>query len=220
MKQAYQLQEIIFGYNQAPVLTIEDLDIVPGELVALVGPNGAGKTTLLHLLAFIATPQNGEIFFFGERSGKSNVISFRRRVGLLLQNPFLFRTSVLSNITWGLRLRGVPRRKRRPMAEEALDMVGLAGFEDREASALSGGEAQRVALARALVIDPEVLLLDEPTNHMDQMSVERIEETVQQMNRSLGKTVIFSSHDPQERERLAPDRVISIVAGKLNTLTD
>ncbi len=220
MKPAYQLQEIVFGYNQVPVLTIEELDIQPGELVALVGPNGAGKTTLLHLMAFIATPQNGEIFFFGEGSRKSNAISFRRRVGLLLQNPFLFHESVLSNITWGLRLRGVPRRKLRGMAEEALDRVGLAGFEEREARALSGGESQRVALARALVLDPEVLLLDEPTNHMDQTSVERIEETVQKMNRGLGKTVIFSSHDPQERERMAPDRVINIVAGKLNALSD
>jgi tungstate transport system ATP-binding protein len=213
MKWAYELQEVSFSYDHTPILNIPELQIRKGELLAVVGPNGAGKTTLLHLLAFLEAPTEGEIAFFGESTERSKFITLRRRVGLLLQNPYLFRTSVLANMIWGLRIRGISRYMSRNLAEQALQSVGLHGFEDRRAHSLSGGESQRVALARALVLDPDVLLLDEPTNHMDEESAERIIDIVVQMNRDKGRTVIFSSHDPSERKRMVPDRTITLRNG-------
>ena len=195
MSSAYLLEDISFSYNGPPVLTIDRFEIKRGEVAALLGPNGSGKTTLLKQLAFVERPDSGTISFFGERSTSSNLIAFRRRVGFLLQHPYLFHTSVLSNITWGLRIRGIARRKAGDMALEALHRVGLDGFEHRSAGSLSGGEAQRVALARALVIDPEVLLLDEPANNLDKESLRRTEEVVSTLNSEYGRTVVFTTHN-------------------------
>jgi tungstate transport system ATP-binding protein len=214
MTPAYSLQNLTFSYQDRPVLEIDRLEIPAGEIVALIGPNGSGKTTLLHNLAFIEEPQWGGISFFGTPFRKENALNFRRRVGLLLQNPYLFQTSVLSNVMWGLQVRGVPRRIGKKAARAALEMVGLVGFENRYARSLSGGESQRVALARALVLEPEVLLLDEPANHMDVESVQRTGETVLELNTKRGTTVILTSHDLVQVQALAK-RVICLSDGKI-----
>ena len=214
MTAAYSLRDLTFSYDNRPALDIDEMEIAAGDIVALVGPNGSGKTTLLHNLAFIETPQRGLISFFGATACKENLLGFRRRVGLLLQNPYLFHTSVLSNVLWGLQVRGVPRRKGRKAARAALETVGLLGFEDRYARSLSGGEAQRVALARALVLEPEVLLLDEPANHMDRESVQRTGETVLELNAKRGTTIILTSHDIVQVQALAR-RVICLSEGKI-----
>lgn len=135
-------------------------------------------------------------------------------MGLLLQNPYLFHTSVLSNVLWGLQVRGVPRRTGKKASRAALETVGLVGFEDRYARSLSGGEAQRVALARALVLEPEVLLLDEPANHMDRDSVQRTGETVLELNEKRGTTIVLTSHDIVQVQALA-HRVICLWEGKI-----
>lgn len=135
-------------------------------------------------------------------------------MGLLLQNPYLFHTSVLFNVLWGLQVRGVPRRTGKKAARAALQTVGLVGFENRFARSLSGGETQRVALARALVLEPEVLLLDEPANHMDTDSVRRTEETVLELNTKRGTTVVLTSHDIVQVKALA-HRVICLSEGKI-----
>ncbi len=210
MTPAYRLNEVSFSYGPDPLLYMKDVEVSAGEMVALVGPNGTGKTTLLHLLAFLETPDSGTISFFGRTAGKDNLIPFRRRVGLLLQHPYLFNTTVLSNLTSALKVRGVARSKRREMAKTALEWVELSGFGNRSARSLSGGEAQRVALARALVLDPDVLLLDEPANHMDRVSVQRIEEIVSQMNRERGTTVVFTTHHVGGDRFMAPHRVFDI----------
>lgn len=214
MIPAYSLKDLTFSYQNRPVLEIGHLEIPAGEIVALVGPNGSGKTTLLHNLAFLETPQHGLISFFGAAACKENLLSFRRRVGLLLQNPYLFHTSVLSNVLWGLQIRGVPRRIGKKAGRAALETVGLGGFDDRYARSLSGGEAQRVALARALVLEPEVLLLDEPANHMDRDSVRRTEETVLNLNKRRGTTIILTSHDIVQVKALA-HRVLCLSEGKI-----
>jgi tungstate transport system ATP-binding protein len=218
MTPAYSLKNLTFSYQNRPVLEIGRLEIPAGEIVALVGPNGSGKTTLLHNLAFLEEPQQGVISFFGEPFRKENSLSFRRRVGLLLQNPYLFHTSVLSNVLWGLQVRGVPRRIGKKAARIALEMVGLVGFENRYARSLSGGEAQRVALARALVLEPEVLLLDEPANHMDRESVQRTGETVLELNAKRGTTIILTSHDLVQVEALTK-RVICLSEGNIVPFT-
>ncbi|MFH1113046.1 MAG: ABC transporter ATP-binding protein [Pseudomonadota bacterium] len=208
------MKRISFHYGQSPVLNVSDLEIAPGEIVALAGPNGAGKTTLLHILAFVAFPSSGEIFFFDERLEKHNVISFRRRVGLLLQNPYLFNATVMKNIMWGLRLRGHSRTAAREKASRSLQRVGLSGFEYRDARKLSGGETQRAALSRALALDPNVLLLDEPANHMDRESIERTLEMVREYNRNHGTTIVLTTHDiPKVRHMV--HRVIYLLHGEV-----
>jgi len=214
VKPAYTLRDLAFSYGGPPVLDLRELEIADGEILALVGPNGSGKTTLLHLLAFIESPASGTISLMGERLTRENVLAFRRRVGLLLQQPYLFNTTVKANVMLGLRVRGVPRSKARAKALAALDKVGLSGFENRYARFLSGGESQRLALARALVLDPEVLLLDEPANHMDKTSVQMTEEIFLELNRSFGKTVIFTTHNLLQGRKLA-HRVLSLFRGKL-----
>jgi len=214
MTLAYDVERLEFCYGPCPVLYLDSLEVAAGEMVALVGPNGAGKTTLLHLLAFIETASQGRISFFGERSTRKNLLSFRRRVGLLLQKPYLFHTTVLANIIWGLNLRGISGARAKQSALAALDRVGLADFENRRASALSGGEAQRVAIARALVLEPDVLLLDEPFTHMDQQSVQRAEDIVTELNRDHAATVIFTTHNPSSVQHLA-HRILHLFRGRL-----
>lgn len=214
MISAYKVQGLCFAYGESPVLTIEELQIPSGQIVALVGPNGSGKTTLLHSLAFLHVPQKGTIEFFGERQNRTNLLTLRRKVGLLLQVPYLFHETVLANVTWGLRVRGTSRRMSREIAQEALKRVGLSGFEKRYARSLSGGESQRVALARALALEPEVLLLDEPTNHQDAESSKRIGEIMLQMNRDSGKTVVIATHEVGTVQRLA-HRVVMLSQGRI-----
>lgn len=214
MTPAYSMTDLIFSYGDVPALTVDRLEIPQGEIVALVGPNGSGKTTLLHLLAFVETA--GDISYFGERVTKENILPFRRRVGLLLQNPYLFRTSVLANIVWGLKIRGISVEEARKRASDALNKVGLAGFEDRPARSLSGGETQRVALARALALDPDVLLLDEPANHMDRESVQRTRDIVVELNRDYGKTVVLTTHNLSLVESFA-HRFLYLFLGKVVT---
>jgi tungstate transport system ATP-binding protein len=213
MIPAYHVTDLSFSYGRGPALEVPDMKVPAGEIVAIVGPNGSGKTTLLHLLAFIFQPQAGTVRFFGDKSSKGNVLSFRRRVGLLLQQPYLFSTTVLENVMWGLKVRGVPTQLARERAVAALNQVNLSGFEGRRARSLSGGESQAVALARALVLEPEVLLLDEPSNHLDRARVQRTEEIFLEANRRHGKTVLFTTHDLLQGRKLA-DRVLSIFRGK------
>lgn len=214
MTIAYQLRNITFGYGDSDVLRVDRLDIPKGEIVGLAGPNGSGKTTLLHLLAFVEQPLNGTIRFFDETACGDNILSFRRRVGLLLQNPYLFHSTVLANLTWGLKIRGISSKEAGRRALDALETVGLSGFEHRFARSLSGGETQRVALARSLVLDPEVLLLDEPANHMDKDSIRRTEDIVLNLNRNLEKTVIMTTHNLSSVQNLA-HRVLHMVSGNV-----
>ncbi len=216
MIPAYELQNITYSYGKAPFLEVNSMRIASGEMVALVGPNGSGKTTLLHLLAFIEQPHTGCINFFGEEFKADKKIKFRRQVGLLLQNPYLFRGTVLSNLVWGLRLRGVSSIKAEKSAVQALHLVGLMGFESRPAGSLSGGESQRVALARSLALEPRVLLLDEPSNHMDKNSVERTEEVVIGLNQEKGTTVILTTHAVDKVKETA-SRFLHMRHGKVFT---
>jgi molybdopterin-binding protein len=210
----YTLKDITFGYSKSPVLTIPNLEIPAGEITALVGPNGSGKTTLLHLLGFLRTPRTGEICFFGDKVTEKNMLAFRRRTALLSQNPYLFHCSVLANVEWGLKVRGVSHNERRARALASLDRVGLGGVKNRPARRLSGGEAQRVAMARVLALEPEVLFLDEPATYMDRESVAFIEKIVVDLNRERGTNVFFTTHDINKGYALA-HKVLSLIRGSL-----
>ncbi|MBI5373986.1 MAG: ATP-binding cassette domain-containing protein [Candidatus Schekmanbacteria bacterium] len=214
MSIAYRLENISFGYGSRTVLNIPELEIEAGRITALVGPNGSGKTTLLNMLSFIEIPGKGEISFFNEKVKDGDVLAFRRRVGLLLQNPYLFHSSVISNVEAGLKIRGISPHERHSISADALAKVGLFGFEGRKATSLSGGEAQRVALARVLALQPQVILLDEPATYMDAESERRTEEVILELNREKGVTVIFTTQDILRAQALA-DRVLSIFRGSI-----
>ena len=193
------------------MVSVDGMEIRSREIVALLGPNGSGKTTLLNILAFLDAPNSGEIWFGESRLNwaQVNLQPLRRRVTLVARPPMMFNTSVLGNVTYGLRLRNVSRNERRVRAQRALAMVELQGFEHRAARKLSSGESQRVALARALVLKPEVLLLDEPTSNIHSDFVPQIEALLRGLVNDNGTTIVFSTLDPDQALRLA-DRIIDM----------
>ena len=199
----YRLQSIRKCYGSNVALDIEELTIVRGRLYTLTGANGAGKSTLLSLLAFLAPPTSGEIFYAGKRVdwNHGSVEGYRRKVTLLHQSPYLFGGSVHDNVAFGLKVRGIGGEERRWRIDEALEAVGLQGFRDRMSRELSGGEAQRVAMARALALNPEVLLLDEPLANIDRETSGLLETVIASLP-AQGTTVVMTTHDPDHPGRL------------------
>ncbi|OIP35290.1 MAG: ABC transporter ATP-binding protein [Deltaproteobacteria bacterium CG2_30_66_27] len=198
----YRLQSIRKCYGSNVALDIEELTIVRGRLYTLTGANGAGKSTLLSLLAFLAPPTSGEIFYAGKRVdwNHGSVEGYRRKVTLLHQSPYLFGGSVHDNVAFGLKVRGIRGEERRWRIDEALEAVGLQGFRDRMSRELSGGEAQRVAMARALALNPEVLLLDEPLANIDRETSGLLETVIASLP-AQGTTVVMTTHDPDHPGR-------------------
>jgi len=146
----------------------------------------------------------------------------RRRMGMVFQKPVVLNTTVSENVAFGLKFRGEYSRDSTKTIYEALDLVGLSGFGSRKAVTLSGGEMQRVALARAIVTGPDLLLLDEPTANLDPVSSEAIENLIIRINREMHTTIIISTHDMVQGQRLA-DRIGVILGGKIaqtGTLTE
>ncbi len=205
----YRLQSIRKCYGSNVALDIEELTIAEGRLYTLTGANGGGKSTLLSILAFLAPPTSGEIFYAGKRVDRDHgsVEEYRRKVTLLHQSPYLFGGSVDDNVAFGLKVRGIRGEEQRRRIDEALDVVGLRGFRDRKARELSGGEAQRVAMARALALKPEVLLLDEPLANIDRETTGLLETVIASLP-ALGTTVVMTTHDPDHPGRLNGESII------------
>jgi len=214
----YKLENVVKQYDGRPALSIEAMEIRERDVVAVLGPNGSGKTTLLNILAFLDVPSSGRVWFEGHQLNwvERDLHPFRRQVTLVTRPPTMFNTSALRNVTYGLRLRHVARIERRALARQALDKVGLPGFEHRSARSLSSGEAQRVALARAIVLKPQVLLLDEPTSNIHPDFVPQLEHVLRELVADNGTTIVFSTHDQTQAERLA-DRVIDLRDGKIDS---
>jgi tungstate transport system ATP-binding protein len=187
-----------------------------GEIFTLIGPSGSGKTTLLRLINLLDIPTAGKIVFDGTRTSENEKsrLSIRRRMGMVFQKPAMLNTTVAENIAFGLKFRGVERSQIDKKVQAALELVGLPGFSGRRAITLSGGEMQRVSIARAMVTEPEVLLLDEPTANLDPVSSEVIEELILKINKDLHTTIILSTHDMMQGERLA-DRIGVIIEGRM-----
>lgn len=190
-----------------------DLDIAPGEFFAMLGPSGSGKTTCLRLIAGFEQPDHGTIEIFGEHA--EGVPPYRRSVNTVFQDYALFpHMSVGENVAYGLMVKGVAKAARIAQAAEMLALVKLAGFESRKPAQLSGGQRQRVALARALINHPKVLLLDEPLGALDLKLREQMQVELKTLQRSLGITFVFVTHDQGEALSMA-DRVAVFNAGKI-----
>lgn len=216
MTPRYQLEGIVRRYQTAArgrrieALRVPTLQVAPGEILGVVGPNGCGKSTLLETMAFLTKPDEGRILLDGRDVwSQKKVLDARRRCPMLLQRTVLFKKSVLGNVKYGLRLRGVSPVESQKKAERVLDLVRLGELGHRRYRELSGGERQRVALARILVLEPDVLLLDEPTAHIDYENAQLIEQIIRDLHAKSQTTVILASHDQRQAQALA-DRVITL----------
>ena len=180
-----------------------------GSVTAVVGPSGAGKSTLLRAINRLIEPTAGEVYLNGEPTSRMDPLELRRRVGMVFQLPALFGGTVEEATLYGARLAG-----READAERLLEMAGLdASFAGKDPRTLSVGEQQRVSIARALALEPEALLMDEPTSALDGAARRRIEALIQELNASLGLTIVVVSHALDQVERVA-DRVVVLVRGR------
>jgi spermidine/putrescine ABC transporter ATP-binding subunit len=184
-----------------------------GRFFALLGPSGSGKTTLLRAVAGFVEPEAGEILLDGEDI--AHTPAHRRNIGMVFQNYALFpHMSVFDNIAFGLTVRGTSRADARERVHRMLELVRLPGMEQRKPRQLSGGQQQRVALARALVTEPKVLLLDEPLGALDKRLRQEMQIELKQIQRAVGITAIFVTHDQEEALTLS-DQIAIINEGKL-----
>ena len=198
------------------ILESVNLEIQRGEIFAFIGPSGSGKTTVLRLIDLLDMPTAGTITVDGTDTAASNAVrlSIRRRMAMVFQKPAVLNTTVAGNVAFGLKFREVEKSEIESRVHEALDIVGLLHLADRKAVTLSGGEMQRVAIARALVTRPEVLLLDEPTANLDPVNTDLIEKLILAIHKKFQTTIILSTHDMIQGQRLA-DRMGVIINGRI-----
>jgi spermidine/putrescine ABC transporter ATP-binding subunit len=193
-------------------------EIRAGEFFSLLGPSGCGKTTLLRILAGFEVPTSGEVMIDGQRM--SAVPPNRRPTNMVFQNYAIFpHLDVRQNIAYGLRNQGLRRYQIEGEVETALKLIKLPGYGARRANQLSGGERQRVALARALVCKPKVLLLDEPLGALDKKLREEMQLELRQLQRSVGITFVFVTHDQEEALTMS-DRVAVMSKGRILQIDD
>jgi tungstate transport system ATP-binding protein len=202
-------------YGEQEILREISLSVPAGRIFGLIGPSGAGKSTLLRLLDLLEIQTGGKLRILGEDPlSPGSRFRLRRRMGMLHQKPVIFQRTVHENIAIGLKYRRESRDRIDSRVRDALHEIDLPGYSPRPARTLSGGEAQRVALARALVTDPEILFLDEPTANLDPPSTEKIEEIILRLNREKGMTIVLSTHDMLQGQRLAGSMGV-LMAGRL-----
>lgn len=190
------------GKQQVEVLHGVNLDIQPGEFLALMGPSGSGKTTLLNLIAGLDQPTEGEVSVAGERIdslSRASLAAWRaQHIGFIFQFYNLLPVlTAAANVEVPLLLTHLSRAERRERVALALRLVGLSERATHKPNELSGGQQQRVAIARAIVSDPTVLVCDEPTGDLDRVSAEEIMQLLQAFNRHQGKTLVMVTHDPR-----------------------
>ncbi len=201
------------SFGDAVALHEVSLHVDDGEFVTLLGPSGCGKTTLMRIVAGITQPDRGSI-----RIDDRVIHSLppeRRNIGLVFQSYALFpHMTVAANVGFGLKMRGIPRADADARVAAALDLVDLGPLADRYPRALSGGQQQRVALARAVVIEPDVLLFDEPLSNLDAKLRDQLRDDLKILQRRLGITAIYVTHDQAEAMALA-DRILVMKNGRI-----
>lgn len=207
------LKNITKAFGKSVVIDNLDLTIKRSTMVTLLGPSGCGKTTILRLVAGLESPTSGQIFIDGEDVTKSSIQN--RDICIVFQSYALFpHMSIGDNVGYGLRMQNVNPEERKQRVKEALELVDLAGFEDRYVDQISGGQQQRVALARALVLKPKVLLFDEPLSNLDANLRRSMREKIRELQQRLGITSLYVTHDQTEAFAVS-DEVIVMHKGKI-----
>jgi spermidine/putrescine transport system ATP-binding protein len=208
---AVDLRNVTLAYGDFVAVKDVSLTIRKGEFVTLLGPSGCGKTTILRSIAGLVQPTGGEINVAGRRI--DNIPIHKRNIGLVFQNYALFpHKSIYDNIAFGLKYRNVEKPLIAQKVKRALDMVRLPGVEKKLPSEMSGGQQQRIALARAIVIEPDVLLLDEPLSALDANLREEMRTELKIIQREVGITTIFVTHDQEEALAMS-DRIVVMNKG-------
>ena len=205
------LERLTKRYQATTAVRDVSLTFAQGELVALLGPSGCGKTTTLRMIAGFVPASEGRVLIGG--SDVTPLPPHRRDTGMVFQGYALFpHMSVAENVAFGLQMRRVPKPDIAPRVARALELVRLDGLAERRPGQLSGGQQQRVALARALVVEPAVFLLDEPLSNLDAKLRATVREEIRALQRELGLTTVFVTHDQEEALAIA-DRLVVMNAG-------
>ena len=216
MTLAVQFTEVSRLFGDVRAVDRVCIEIRDGEFFSMLGPSGSGKTTCLRLIAGFEQPSSGSIRIHGQEA--AGVPPYLRDVNTVFQDYALFpHMNVRDNVAYGLKVKGVGRHERYQRADEALAMVALEGYATRKPAQLSGGQRQRVALARALVNRPRVLLLDEPLGALDLKLREQMQGELKKLQRQLGITFIFVTHDQTEALSMS-DRVAVFNQGRIEQI--
>lgn len=198
------------------ILDVPRLEINPGTTVTVMGPNGAGKSTLLRVVALLERPTHGEVLHHGERTGNSKQDLIRRRkLAVVMQQPFLKNTSTWDNVATGLRFRGVPGGEIKSRVDEWMERLGISHLAKRNARGLSGGEAQRASIARGLVLEPDLLLLDEPFAALDEPTRLALYDDLWAILSEVQTATLFVTHNRTEAQTLS-DLLVVLMGGKLH----
>ncbi|MFG5861788.1 ABC transporter ATP-binding protein [Metapseudomonas sp. CR1201] len=213
MTTAVQFTDVCRHYGDVKAVDRVSIEIRDGEFFSMLGPSGSGKTTCLRLIAGFEQPTSGSIRIHGEEA--AGLPPYERDVNTVFQDYALFpHMNVRDNVAYGLKVKGVAKAERLARADEALGMVALPGYGERKPAQLSGGQRQRVALARALINRPRVLLLDEPLGALDLKLREQMQVELKKLQRQLGITFIFVTHDQGEALSMS-DRVAVFNKGRI-----
>lgn len=213
-----RLNNVSKSYGAGRAVDRLSIDVCKGEVLTLLGPSGCGKSTTMRLVMGLEQCDEGEIIYQGKVVDSAetgvNMPVHKRQMGMVFQSYAIWpHMTVFENVAYPLRVRRMRGEKLREAVERALDLVGLGGFGDRLAPNLSGGQQQRVALARSLVFEPQILLLDEPFSNLDAHLREQMRAEVRLLQRRLGITVLFVTHDQVEALSLS-DRIVVMKAGR------
>jgi len=210
---AIDVDHLQVSYGSQRVLHGVSLSVAPGEFIAILGSSGCGKTTLLRTIAGFQKASGGAIRLSGR--DVVNTPPEKRGMAMMFQSYALWpHMTVLGNVGYGLRLRGVPKNEIRTRVANVLKMLNLSGLEDRKVTNLSGGQRQRVALGRALAIEPDILLLDEPLSNLDAKVRIQLRSEIKALQNRLGFTAIHVTHDREEAMTMA-DRIVVMDAGHI-----
>ena len=216
MTYAVEFCDLSRTFGEVKAVDRVTLKIAEGEFFSMLGPSGSGKTTCLRLIAGFEQPTDGSIIIHGRDA--TGLPPYQRDVNTVFQDYALFpHMNVLDNIAYGLMVKGVAKKERYARAAEALEMVALGEYGQRKPAQLSGGQRQRIALARALVNRPKVLLLDEPLGALDLKLREQMQSELKKLQRSLGITFIFVTHDQTEALSMS-DRVAVFNKGRIEQM--
>ncbi|WP_070000579.1 ATP-binding cassette domain-containing protein [Cellulosilyticum sp. I15G10I2] len=191
------IKHLLKKYNQKTVLDIPHLHVRKGQITGLLGDNGCGKSTLLKIIGGLDFDYEGEVLYDSLHFKKEN----RQIIGMVSQNPYLFKRSVYENIEYPLKVRGIEKDKRKEIVNQFLQNMYIEGISSQRADTLSGGEAQKVALARVLAAAPKILLLDETTSNIHEEAVLIIEKELKAYHQSTGCTIIFVTHNQAQAKR-------------------
>jgi tungstate transport system ATP-binding protein len=208
------VSHITKAYSGKPILTDCSATFDGQGTYVLMGPNGCGKSTFLRICALLEQPDSGNLAFSSGDYPHRHDLSLRRRITLVLARTGVFNTTVFKNVAYGLRIRSMKHAEMEQRVMDALSFVGLQQLRNQRALTLSSGETQRLGIARALVIDPEILFLDEPTASVDQENTVIIESIIASMRKKGHTTVIMTTHDREQAERLA-DVVLLMKGGTI-----